>query len=160
MRKTIKYTLEYFDTEARTKDLLIKIIPHVVVIKFNELAQVMNKVQAKWNRMNVCLEEKGMLIATRADDIITKLDAYDKEIEQLTEEIKATATDDFFEQRFELVQKVLIKNGYKDEFTSREFWEENVDTDVLVDFLTSVVYKDLNDGVKKKALVATSTTKG
>ena len=93
--------------------------------------------------------------------LINKTDWSDnKEIKELNDKIANITTEmeelgnvDFFQKRYDLIEKILIKNGYaKENFCTFDFWDENVDPLDITLFLDDVIYKDFEDESKKKAM--------
>jgi hypothetical protein len=74
-----------------------------------------------------------------------------KELEQ---KISDTYASDFMDKRFDLVIELLVKNGIKHDspLLTRDFWDREVDSNVIYDLLTQAVNKDneaIQDSKKK-----------
>ena len=78
-------------------------------------------------------------------------DTIDVELNQIVEQIQSVGTPDFFGRRYELIKRMLIDNGVKesDKIVSREFWEDCVDVEELLEFLRTAINKDI-EGVNVK----------
>ncbi len=150
MSELIKYELPYREMgEKKILSLNIDFISKGAINDFNEIILSSSMVQKDWDRMS----ENNILIETLKNE---KPENFKSQISKLEEENKESIKNlmeyndnGFFEKRLNLIKKIFIQNGITDEkFLSKDFWDECVDTQEIMKFLTSVIYKDLSE--KKK----------
>lgn len=85
-------------------------------------------------------------------------------IEKIERDIEKIASIDFFMRRYNLIVSILKANGVEDEqLLSFELWNNNVDPDVIGDFLNVAINKDITStNIKKKdqdlTTISTATT--
>lgn len=79
-------------------------------------------------------------------------DEIDSELEKIVEQIQSIGTPDFFGRRYGLIKRMLVDNGVKesDKIASREFWEDCVDVEELLEFLRTAINKDIEGPNVKK----------
>lgn len=152
-RKNIDYKVTYFkDGKEQTTIFTIKRIPQSVLIDYAEIAKVVTEVIKMGQRMQTIIEETGYIVYNKEENAREKVEKLLEEKKELEKKMMAIDAGDFYEKRYQLIRKVLEKNGYTEEYLlSRDFWFDDVDTKEMMNFLESVVYKDIIDG-KKKAL--------
>lgn len=81
------------------------------------------------------------------------IDEIQEQIDEKIKFIKSVDVNELHKKRIELAQRILRDNGITDEkFFSFKFWDECVNLTQLMDFLTTVIYKDLTD-VKKNLIM-------
>jgi hypothetical protein len=152
-RKIIDYKVEYFDGKKDAEvSFKIKRIPQSVLQEYSELSQVVADVMQKSQRLKTIVETMGDIVINKEPDAKKKIAELQAEAKEIESSIKDIGASKFFDERYRLVRKLLEKNGVIDEkYLSKEFWNDDVDASILMDFLESVVYKDI-DGLKKKEL--------
>ena len=148
MRKVIDYVLEYREGgEAGTVSLSIDFVPNSAIREYNEILKVVHQVRLDWHEFQEKLALRKVLQDDKNNE--DKIKFIEKEIVELGEKLKANGETDFFERRFNLIKKILLKNGIPetDKIMSLDFWDDCVEPSVLIEFLDEVVWKDMD---KKK----------
>lgn len=149
MRKVIDYVLEYREEGLDcSASLSIDFISNYVIREYNEIMAVVYEVKKDWHEFLLKIEVRKKLYSDDAEK--EKIELIEKEIVDLSEKLKKSGEGDFFKRRLELIKKILKDNGIEDEkFYSFEFWDQCVSPDVLLEFLDTVVWKDMD---KKKVM--------
>jgi hypothetical protein len=145
MRKPIDYTVEYREEGVQDEiEVRIDFISNRVMKDFSDLMVLANEAETAHSRIS---------------DIATIISG-----EDLTEEKKAELREEsnncidkimefndngYFTKRFEILKRILVDNGYKENerLMSLDFWEECVDPAELLKFMYLAIYKDVD---KKK----------
>jgi len=153
MRKEIKHKLQYRE-EGEQKEIGIKIdfISNRNLKTFTDSNLKASNAAAAWNRMSILVELLAIEKADKADGYKDAIKKYESEWKDLNESLLEFNKNNFFGDRIELVKKILVDNGYKENklLMNDDFWDINVDPSDFADFLQSAVYKDIDN--KKKAL--------
>ena len=146
MKKKLSFDLEYrIDGEKKFKHLEIDFVPNACLKEFNAQMSIAEIVKQKWDKIS---------------DIETLLvNEKDKEIKSDLKDEKKACIDyimqfndlDVIGQRFRILEKVLIKNGYghDEELMSFEWWDENVDPNDINRLVELCVFKDIETSKKK-----------
>lgn len=146
-RKTLNYELRYRDS-GKDKKRVIKIdfIPNGVIEDYDLIENATARARMCVHQLRV----NGSVIAVRQAEGKDLSDVIE-ENRRIAEEIRTIGTKEFFNNRFELLRRILIINGVsdKDEITRREFWNDCVDVSDLLDFLKCAVTKDITESKKK-----------
>lgn len=134
----------------RTKKLKIDRVPyaaHKINAKVESRRMELIQLQEDETILNQRVIE---LRRERADGWFREVRELRKEVRELGKEAQKVINDLFFEDRFQLVQIILEKNGYgSDEaLTSRKLWEEDVDITVLNSFIEMCIKKKEPQGQK------------
>lgn len=149
MRKVIDYVLEYREGgEAGSVSLSIDFISNAMIKEYNEILQIVHQVRIDWYKF----QEKLAVRKELQEDLEKnkdRIDFLEKEIVSLGDKLKSNGETDFFERRFRLIKKILLRNSIPetDKLMDFDFWDECVDPNVLIDFLDEVIWKDID---KKK----------
>jgi len=148
MRKKVDYKLEYRE-EGESKEITISIdfVSNRVLKLFSELVVLGSKVDTARDRMSDIYSIKAG--EKLSDEEKGKLD---NELEDLKKQILEFNDNGYFEQREEILRRLLIDNGYKNNelLMSPEFWDECIEPGDLLIFMFQVIYKDVD--MKKKVL--------
>ena len=150
-RRELIYPLPYVD----------KGVQHVRDIKVNFTS---NGARKAYYTIEVEVENARMLWQnhqlTRAEIAAAKAgkEPYDHLIDglrEIEEQISKIGNADFFERRFGLIHRILSDNGVKegDKILTREFWEDHVDVEVVLDFLKAAIDKDVEAGKKNSQML-------
>ena len=95
---------------------------------------------------------KGDIVFNKPDNAKEQLKELESEEKEIGDSIKSIDQKWFFDERYRLIKKLLTKNGIDDEYyLSRDFWDDDIDASVSATFLDTVIYKDVQGEVKKKA---------
>lgn len=150
MRKAVEFDLEYrIDGERKIKHLTIDFISRRSIQMFENIISQSADVKIKWERMKEIESELTYLKIEKPDGWKDKQSELQGEYKDLIAKISEYKESDFFDERFQLLLRILTDNGYKDEkFQDYLFWDECVDPLVQMEFLTAVIYKDIDS--KKK----------
>jgi len=153
MKKEIVYTLSYREEgEEKEIDIKIDFISNRAMKDFSSIFVLGDKANKAWNRVS----DLESLIAAEKEDGYEKenekIKEYALEIDDCYKVIMDFTENGYFIKRVELLQRILIDNGYKEDelLMSSDFWDDCVDPLDLLNFLTSAINKD-ND--KKKVQV-------
>lgn len=144
MRKKIDYKLEYRESgEVKYFDLAIDFVSNRVIKEFSDLVLMGGEAEKAYNRISdiytILAAEK--LTKEEIDLLKVEIKACDNKILEFNE-------NGYFEKRFNVLKRLLVDNGYKDEMIlSFDFWDEKVDPINIIEFLYAAVYKDIE---KKK----------
>lgn len=152
MRKKVEYDLEYrVGGEKKTKKIVIDFVPNKRHEDFALLQSEIYEVQVKWNNIRLLQQEVELLILEKPQDFMENIDKFKTEIETLSKDIKTISDGSLLKRRFELLQSILIDNGYSEDkdLMSWFFWDEHVDPSTINELLTLAIYKDID---KKKVL--------
>lgn len=116
-----------------------------------------NSIKTLYNDYKLKLAELEAAKLSGADS--AECDKIKKESEQIERSIEKLASIDFFLRRYNLIKAILESNGIDDkQLLSFELWNDNVDPDVIGDFLNVAINKDVTStNVKKKDQESTVT---
>lgn len=148
MRKKINYTIEYRE-EGEDKEIVIAIdfISNRVLKDFSNLVVLADEAQKAHNRIS----DISTIIAGEdlPDDKREKLKTESKEC---IDKIMEFNDNGYFEKRFEILQRILIDNGYKEDnkIMSFDFWEDCVEPSEYLKFMTLAIYKDVENKKKQQ----------
>lgn len=148
MRKKISYLLEYReDGEHKEIDIEIDFISNRVIKDYSDLILLAGEVEKAHNRIS---DIYTILASEKLTD--KEIEDYKKEEENCLATILKFNDNGYFEKRFEILKRILIDNGYKNDkkLMSFDFWDESVDPFNLLEFMSKSVYKDIDN--KKKLL--------
>ena len=151
MKKVIDYSLEYFDKgEEVTKKVKIKFVSNRVQREYNELMSEVARVQDCYLEMQKIKSEMVAIRLKKDKDYKRVIAEKQERDSELKEEINETDSKGFFKKRYELIKRILIDNGYgEDKVSTYEFWDESIEPSMLMDFLTTAVFKDVVETKKK-----------
>jgi len=143
----MKYELEYYENGEIKKDYInIDFISNGMLKQYNNIVSDMMDIKKMWDRIS----NLNSIIAANKKEKKNNIGIYKDEINELTEKIKNFNKEDFFKLRFDLLCDILSKNLVKNKkYYDYEFWNNDVDSSVLVKFLDEIISKDLS---KKKVL--------
>ena len=153
MREKIKYDLPYrIDGEQKTRKIEIDFISNRITKDYSEILGGAIVVKEAFDRMsdiNTLIAEQKTLKEKGWKDEVKKLE---DEYNEMHEQILEYSENDFFDRRYDILRRVMIDNGYKDDeqLMNFRFWDESVALEDLIDFMNTVIYKDIKD--KKKAV--------
>ena len=152
MRKEIKYNLPY-RIEGVDGEIEIKVdfISQGVINNYAESQFVVSEALKANNRMAVIFELIAIEKETKGKDYEATINAYEKEYQECIFVIEEFNNNGFFKKRMEVLKRILLDNGYKDNeiLNDVNFWEDSVDPFYLSQFLENAVSKDFD---KKKAV--------
>lgn len=144
MKEIVKYDLEYrVDGEKQFKYLEIDFVPDGRRKEFNKQLSIADEVRRKWDRIS---DIQTLLVNEKDKEKIREL----KDEEKACSDYILSFNDmDIIRMRFDILRKVLVKNGYADDkdLMSFEWWDDNVDPYDINELLRLCVFKDIN---KKK----------
>ena len=151
MKKVIDYSLEYFEKgEEVTKKVKIKFVSNRVQREYNELMSEVARVQDCYLEMQKIKSEMVAIRLKKDKDYKRVIAEKQERDSELQEEINETDSKGFFKKRYELIKRILIDNGYgEDKVSTYEFWDESIEPSMLMDFLTTAVFKDVVETKKK-----------
>lgn len=157
MAKEITYRLDYVDETGKklSKNIRINFVSNQMREDFRLIE---NDIIEGYRLSN---EYNALMIELRARSATGKsVEDLEQSIESLNQKFKDILEKGNLEQRrIQLVQKILIKNGFQssDKFVSGEFWNDSVDVETINEFLAVAIDKDL-DKVKKKNQMTTENS--
>lgn len=145
MSKTIDIVLEYNNKgETLEKKFTIKKVFHWAIEDHSEIQDLAIDVDKKWKEVKrlsseLSNDEKDV------DKFYERREKAQKEINRLTDEIRAIGSSDFFSRRVKLAKGILEDNGIDDaDMLNEDFWYKQVEPDQLMIFLAKVIYKDVD----------------
>lgn len=147
-RVELTYILPYREKgKELKKEIRISFVSNGARRDYFALDAEIKRVGLLWREYQAKVAEHA---AAKATDNPT--DEIDAELNDIIEQIQNIGTPDFFGRRYELIKRMLIDNGVKesDKIVSREFWEDCVDVEELLEFLRTAINKDIeSENVKK-----------
>jgi hypothetical protein len=152
--KEIEFKIAYRE-EGEQKEVKIKIdfISNKIIKDYGVLLNLAEKAQNAYDRIS----DIGSLIAELE---IEKPEGYKEKIKEFEDErvecfnnILDFNDNGYFGQRFDILKRILIDNGYKDNemLMDLDFWESQVDPQDLIGLMQDSVFKDVDH--KKKAVI-------
>ena len=149
MTKEIKYDLEYREKGERKKlPLSIDFVSNWCIREFNKLMQIIFDIQSKWDDISDLNTEIAALKTEKPDGWKDQVAAKSKQVTEMSQAILAFDSEEIVHKRFDLLKQLLEDNGYKQEFLyDFNFWDKQVDPDMIIKFLTACTWKDID---KKK----------
>ena len=153
MKDTVDVVIKYYEKgEVKETPLTVKFVSNKVSRDFGELMKRVGKVKDDWDENQELISNNAKLRIERPEDWKAKIEKNDERLKEIAKSILNVSKSDFFQERFEIMKRILEDNGIKDEtLLSFDFWDENVDPTDMMDIMASIIYKDLV-GVKKKDL--------
>ncbi len=152
MRKKIEHELNYrIEGVDGSKNIEIDFVSNRIMKDYSEIVAKASDAERAGDRMS----DLNSLIAseeTRQEEgYQVKVEQYKAELKNCVDKIQAFSDNGFFEKRFEVLKRLLIDNGYKEDelMMSMDFWNDSVDPYDLIYFLTIAIYKDVD---KKKVI--------
>ena len=152
MRKEINFKLNYrVKGKEHNIDLKVDFISNRIRNDYSKIITISQDVEKINNKINELssevLKEKIKKEDGYRDVVKTLKIEIDKHIDSLLD----FNNNDFFKDRIDLLQRILIDNGYEDNdlIMSFLFWDEYVEPADLIEFMTLAIYKDID---KKKVL--------
>lgn len=148
MSKEIIYNLNYRkDGEKLNKEIKIDFVPNQRYKDFNEIQSAIIEVSKRWNEYKMIEEEAGILLKTKPENFKADVKVFNERLKKVEGEI--FSFNDIPDRRQDLLYKILIDNGYKEDtdLMSDFFWNENVEPESINELLDLVINKDLS---KKK----------
>lgn len=146
MRKKINYTIEYREEgEQKEVELEIDFISNRVMKDFSDLILLGNEAEEAYGRISdINTTMAGEELADEEKEELKKESA------RCVEKIMEFNDNGYFEKRFEILKRILVDNGYKndDKMMSLDFWENCVEPRDQLKFMTLAIYKDVDQ--KKK----------
>jgi hypothetical protein len=117
--------------------------------KLNRESEKFNIEATKFNEQEYNQKRWGLLQRVLIDNKIKPIQAeYDIVKKELNEAIKSGN----YNQKKQKEQ--ALKNlEEREKLFTVTFWEENVETSTLMDFLETIIYKDINDAINKKKVM-------
>jgi hypothetical protein len=151
MRKTIDYDLNFVTESGETKTQLLKIsfISNGIIRDFNSHMRKVYEIKELWSEVSNLETEIMALRIERPENWKSLIDEKQEAITAKTVSICSFQTEEILQERFELIKKILLKNGYgaKKFLFDFDFWDNCVDPADTIGFLTQCVWKDVD---KKK----------
>ncbi len=155
MRKEITYKLPYRqDGDKFEKEIHIDFISQYVLNEYSKIVDLAQKAE----RANDRISDLNSLIAAEK---MKKEEGYEERIEKFSNELKEQIDiildfndNGYFKKRFDILNRMLVDNGYKNDelLMDQKFWDECVDPLDLILFMTKAIYKDIDPANKKKAV--------
>ena len=149
-RRELIYPLPYIEKgKPFVRDIRINFTSNGARKEYFEIEVSIENTRMLWGNYQIKLAE---ISAAKTKKEPT--DTLKAELKEIESQIAAIGTSDFFERRYNLINRILSDNGVKegDKILSREFWEDHVDVEVLLDFLKAAIDKDVEKGIKKNQL--------
>lgn len=148
MRNIAEIKLNYVSNngEDKTIDFKIGFISNRMIRDYKTIQETVQKVSMSWLKLNQIKDESSAVTDKN------KLDKLMNDIEIETENIKSIGNEDFFKLRFNLIKRILMRNGYSDTkqfYLKFKFWDENVEPDETLRFLANCIQKDMINNKKK-----------
>jgi hypothetical protein len=152
MAVTVSYPLEYRDKgQEVVVNIDISFISNWARREYGLITDIGAHAAKSWARVQEIDTEIEKIMSSGDENYIEQIEPYKAEVEKLTNEIKA-AGEPLFKRRFELIKEILETNNVEgDEFRTFDFWDRKVEADTTVNFLSAVVYKDIDFGKKQAA---------
>ena len=147
-RTELTYILPYREKGKKlTKEIKLSFVSNGARRDYFSLEAERARTGALWGEYQMKVAERAAAIARKESP-----ESIEAEIESISEQITNIGTPDFFGRRYDLIRRLLIDNGVKDsdKLTSREFWEDCVDVNELLDFLKTAINKDTESPNVKK----------
>jgi hypothetical protein len=153
-RKTERVVVPYFEKGVlKEKEFEIKFISNSVNRDYQKLVADVYKVGEQWRIIKNLNTEMLELDFENKDELKKNTDRIKDDLKKAEDILLKYNDNMFFEKRVELIKRILIGNGYNDDlFTSIEFWDDMVEPNDLISFLSRVVHKDA-ELLKKKAVM-------
>lgn len=149
-RRELIYPLPYIEKgKPFVRDIRINFTSNGARKEYFEIESAIENTRMHWGNYQAKLAEIAAAKIRKEP-----LDELTNELQEIGAQITAIGTSDFFTRRYNLINRILTDNGVKegDKILSREFWEDHVDVEVLLDFLKAAIDKDVEKGLKKNQL--------
>jgi len=148
MSKELVYQLPYRqDGEKKTIEIKIDFLSRGISRDFHVLNEKSSLLKLKWDELNDTITLISAARTEKADK--ERISGLDARRDELMKEILSFDKEDFINQQHELLQMILKDNGIKNPLLlSFDFWERQVDTQDMMEFILAVIYKDMD--LKKK----------
>lgn len=155
MRNTVEVKLPYVDNRGKDKEYVFKIgfVSNRITRDYRELQEEIQKLLEITNSIKELegkLQDKIGSITTESTEeevkrVNKEIDKISSDIEKISKKAKSIDYTEFFNKRFDLIKRILIRNGYNDgkQYLTFKFWDENVDPGNILEFLKSCVFKDV-----------------
>ena len=150
-RRELIYPLPYIEKgKPNVKDIRINFTSTGARKEYYEIEVEVETARSLWGAHQL---KRAEIAAAKLNKEPT--DALITELADIEEQIKKIGSADFFTRRFNLIHRILADNGVKegDKLLTREFWENQVDVDTIMDFLPAAIDKDVEKGIKKNQLL-------
>ena len=156
MSKEIKFDFKYrHEGKEVTKEVKISFTNRYVIREYNQLIEDMVTFRSMYEQYENKSSDMGSVLLDIKDKKIskedgkTKINQLEAETKELQENLLKYNENGFFEKRVELCKEVLKTNNINNElFYTDDFWDRCIDPSVMNEFLSAVVYKDVEQ--KKK----------
>ncbi len=152
-RKTERIEVPYIDEQGNNKNAIFNIsfISRGIEKSYYECNDILIKVTKLFNELSDL--NTNISAAFEREEKKEVIQVLQEQKKALEARMLSFGELDFFKKRFELIEKILVQNGYKDsEFCNFDFWENNVEPKQLINFLDTAVFKDVDIESKKKVL--------
>ena len=151
MIKSVDFNLEYREKgEKKNKIITIDFISNGVIKRYDKLMGEVNEVSQKNDERQELLIEIVNLRIDKPEGWKDLQKEKKKKVEEIENFIKSFNENGHFERRFEIIKTVLEDNGIKDEkLLTFDFWENCVDANTMIEFISASIWKDLADNKKK-----------
>jgi hypothetical protein len=124
------------------------------MLEYHNMLSRAAEVKAAWDCISDLTTEASALAKEKPEGYKDQIVSKQKEIEEKTLVITSMDADQFIKDRTELVFRILKDNGVKDpKFFKAEFWDEQVDVNDIMNFLTDAINKDTRDAKKNLILM-------
>jgi len=146
MRTKRNYTIEYREEgEHKEVEIEIDFISNRVMKDFSDLIVMGNVAEAAYNRIS---DINSILAGEKLTE--EQKEQYKQESVRCVDKVMEFNDNGYFVKRFEILKRILIDNGYKNDekLMSLDFWENCVDPKDQLKFMTLAIYKDVDQ--KKK----------
>ena len=144
LKKKILFDLEYrIEGTKQFKHLEIDFVPNFCRKEFNRHMSMADLVRKKWDRIS---DIETLLVNEKDKD--ERQDLKDEQ-KACIDFIEGFSEMDVLQERFKIIEKILVKNGYAEdeELMSFTWWDENVEPSDINKFIELCIWKDVD---KKK----------
>lgn len=156
MSKSIEIEIEYTDKKGEDQVAVVTIrkIFNWVLREYDQMNMVISNVSKKMAEMNTIENQIDIVLHSMGtdEDWFKKREKLLKEKSILESSIREIAKTDFFKKRFELASGILKDNKVDNSMLyDFEFWDRQVEPNVIIDFINRAVLKDTLPDLKGNA---------
>jgi len=151
MRKEIKYKLNYREAgEDKFIDIVIDFISNRTLKDYAVISSMAENARFTNNKISDLTSKIAAVKVNKKDGWELEVEKLESEVDDCIEIILEYNNNNYFAKRFDLIKRILTDNKYGDneQLMSIDFWDDCIDPFDLVDFMATVIYKDID--TKKK----------
>jgi hypothetical protein len=150
----VKYKLNYrIDGKPKTVTIKVDWISNYCTREYRDMMAVVDDIKKSYSELQLLMAERGNTLLNgkkRVSGWKDEMAKLDEKYTTIEESIRAFDEKDYFQRRFDLVHQILKDNAIKQDYLyDFDFWDMRVNPTDMMEFLSAVIYKDLNQGTKQ-----------